>query len=92
MVQRAFVVDMAPAGARATALLGAFHTAIGLAALPGGYLAGLLWDTFRPEATFLYGLVLTVIALMLLLCVKLTDEPLAVYYIDFFRNQSIFTL
>lgn len=71
-VQRAFVVDMAPAGARATSL-GVFHTAVGLAALPGGYLAGLLWDVIRPEATFAYGFVLTAIALALLLCVK--DAP-----------------
>ena len=68
-VQRAFVVDMAPKDARATAL-GIFHTAVGLAALPGGYLAGMLWDTIRPEATFVYSLVMTVTALVLLLCVK----------------------
>lgn len=68
-VQRAFVVDMAPEGARATAL-GMFHAAVGLSALPGGYVAGLLWDTFRPEATFVYGVVVTVIALCLLLCVR----------------------
>jgi MFS family permease len=68
-VQRAFVVDMAPGGARATAL-GMFHTAVGLSALPGGYFAGLLWDMIRPEATFVYGVVVTVIALGLLLCVR----------------------
>ena len=68
-VQRAFVVDMAPEGARAR-VLGVFHAAVGFAALPGGYIAGLLWDAIRPEATFAYGLVMTVIAFALLLGVR----------------------
>ncbi|MBA7556591.1 Multidrug resistance protein MdtG [subsurface metagenome] len=52
--QRAFVVDLAPKHLKATAL-GTFHTAIGLVALPGGYIAGLLWDKISPETTFIYG-------------------------------------
>lgn len=91
-VQRAFVVDMAPTGARATAL-GIFHTAVGLAALPGGYLAGLLWDAVRPEATFMYGLVVTVAALVLLLCVGRERrsggaDAGGANCIDFFGKQS----
>ena len=39
--QRAFVVDLAPQHLKGTAL-GVFHTSIGLVALPGGYIAGLL--------------------------------------------------
>jgi MFS family permease len=62
--QRAFVVDLAPKHLKATAL-GTFHTAIGLVALPGGYIAGLLWDKISPETTFIYGLTLTIISLVL---------------------------
>jgi len=65
-VQRAYVVDLAPRNLRGTAL-GTFHAAIGLVALPGGYIAGALWDRLGPEATFLYGLVLAVASSFLLL-------------------------
>ena len=68
-VQRAFVVDLAPNHLKATAL-GIFHTAIGLVALPGGIIAGLLWDNINPESTFIYGFVLSIISLILFLYVK----------------------
>jgi len=67
--QRAFVVDLAPKHLKATAL-GTFHTAIGLVALPGGYIAGLVWDKISPETTFIYGLTLTIISLVLFTFVK----------------------
>ena len=67
--QRAFVVDLAPQHLKGTAL-GVFHTAIGLVALPGGYVAGLLWDKVSPEATFVYGLILTATSAVLLIFVK----------------------
>ena len=67
--QRAFVVDLAPEHLKATAL-GTFHAAIGLVALPGGYIAGLLWDKISPETTFIYGLTLAVISLVLLAFVR----------------------
>ncbi len=62
--QRAFVVDLSPAHLKGTAL-GTFHTAIGLVALPGGFIAGLLWDTINPIATFLYGFMLSLISIIL---------------------------
>ncbi|MFZ2070772.1 MAG: MFS transporter [Halobacteriota archaeon] len=65
-VQRAFVVDLAPSDLKATAL-GSFHTATGLAALPAGLIAGILWDTVSPETTFIYGFVLSFIAVALFL-------------------------
>jgi len=68
-VQRAFVVDLAPADLKATAL-GTFHTAIGLVALPGGFLAGILWDVISPEATFIFALGLSLCALLLFVFVK----------------------
>ena len=67
--QRAFVVDLAPEHLKATAL-GTFHAAIGLVALPGGYIAGLLWDKISPETTFIYGLALTIISLVLFTFVR----------------------
>jgi len=67
--QRAFVADLAPEHLKATAL-GTFHTAIGMVALPGGYIAGILWDKIDPVATFVYGLVLSLISLLLFMFVK----------------------
>ena len=68
-VQRAFVVDLAPKHLKATAL-GTFHTAVGLVALPGGYIAGILWDKISPEATFVYGFILAITSLMLFMFIK----------------------
>ncbi len=65
-VQRAFVADLAPEHLKATAL-GAFHMIIGLAALPGGLVMGLLWDKIGPTATFLYAIILSSISLLLLI-------------------------
>ena len=69
-VQRAFVVDLAPPDLKATAL-GTFHTATGLAALPAGVIAGLLWDTISPEMAFVYGFVLSIVAAASLLKLKI---------------------
>ena len=69
-VQRAFVVDLAPPDLKATAL-GTFHTATGLAALPAGVIAGLLWDTISPETAFVYGFVLSLVAAASLLKLKI---------------------
>lgn len=69
-VQRAFVVDLSPPDLKATAL-GTFHTATGLAALPAGVIAGLLWDTVGLETTFAYGFVLSIVAAASLLKLKI---------------------
>jgi len=68
-VQRAFVADLAPKDLKATAI-GTFHTCIGLVALPGGFIAGVIWDTISPMATFIYGLILTILAVFLFSFVK----------------------
>lgn len=68
-VQRAFVVDLAPSDLKGTAL-GTFHTTTGLIALPAGFIAGVLWDSFSPEATFLFSLMLTLCSLVLFFFVK----------------------
>lgn len=62
--QRSFVSDLSPVEKRASAL-GAFEAATGLALIPGGLLAGRLWD-FNPSLTFVYGLITTLSALILL--------------------------
>ncbi|MBC2724861.1 MAG: MFS transporter, partial [Desulfosporosinus sp.] len=68
-VQRAFVADLAPPDLKATAL-GTFHTSIGLIALPGGFVAGILWDVISSEATFLFALALTLGSIFLFVFVK----------------------
>ena len=72
-VQRAFVVDLAPSDLKGTAL-GTFHTATGLIALPAGFIAGTLWDTISPEATFLFALGLSLCSLLLFVFVKNTKQ------------------
>jgi len=62
--QRAFVSDLSSAQLKATAL-GTFHTTIGLAALPGSLIAGLLWQNIAPNVTFVYGSTLGFISVFL---------------------------
>ena len=52
--QRALVSDLAGTIAKSEAL-GLYHTFIGLAALPAGLFAGLLWKYLAPSATFVFG-------------------------------------
>ena len=62
--QRAFVSDLASEDSKGTAL-GTFHTAIGIALLPGSIIAGFLWDFIDPYATFLYGALFAFLAVAL---------------------------
>ncbi|MEK7124803.1 MAG: MFS transporter [Patescibacteria group bacterium] len=62
--QRAFVSDLSDADIRGTAL-GTFETATGLAAIPAGLVAGVLWN-ITPAYTFLFGFGLSLIAVLLL--------------------------
>ena len=64
-VLKAYVVDVIPKDLRGTAL-GAFHTSVGLVMLPGGIVAGLLWDSVGPWATFAFGACAAVAASLLL--------------------------
>jgi MFS family permease len=74
-VQRAFVVDLAPPDLKGTAL-GTFHTATGLIALPAGIIAGFLWDTFSPQATFIFALCLALCSLLMFAFVKNTRQSI----------------
>lgn len=70
-VGRAFVADLVRADAHGTAF-GAYHAAIGLAALPASLMAGILWQGvgawpgLGPAAPFLVGGVLALAAILLL--------------------------
>jgi MFS-type transporter involved in bile tolerance (Atg22 family) len=64
--QRALISDLSPEGLRATAL-GTFHTSIGLVALPASLIAGFLWQSVAPSATFIYGAVVSIISVILFL-------------------------
>lgn len=72
-VQRAFVVDLAPSNLKGTALE-TFHTATGLIALPAGIIAGTLWNTISPEATFLFAFILSIFSFLLFAFVKNTKQ------------------
>ena len=59
----ALVADTAPADLRGTAF-GVFNLAGGLALLAASVMAGVLWDSFGPKATFLAGAGLAALALV----------------------------
>jgi MFS family permease len=61
---RAYVSELSPPPIKGT-VLGAFHTSVGLAALPANILAGTLWQLSSPTATFLYGAMLSALAAIL---------------------------
>lgn len=59
--QRAYIADLAPENLKATAL-GTYHTIIGLVALPANLLVGFLWQYTSPDAVFIYGSLVSLIA------------------------------
>ncbi|HEC81951.1 MAG TPA: MFS transporter, partial [Thermoplasmatales archaeon] len=68
--QRAFVSDLSDKNIRATSL-GAFHTTIGLTALPAGLIAGVLWKNFSYNAPFFYASVMSILtAVFMFLFIK----------------------
>lgn len=64
--QRAFVSDLSAKDLRGIAL-GTFHTTIGLVTLPAGLIAGALWQSIAPEATFIYGSIISFTSVLLLI-------------------------
>jgi MFS family permease len=63
--EKALVAALAPAGRRGSAF-GAYHGAIGVAALPASLIFGLLWARFGPTVPFLTGAALALAATLLL--------------------------
>ena len=63
--EKALVARLAPAGERGLAF-GAYHSAIGIAALPASLLFGELWQHYSPRTAFLTGAGLALAAAVLL--------------------------
>lgn len=63
-VQRAYLATLAPEDRKATAF-GIYHTSVGLALLPASIIGGILWDRIGPSATFIYGAVAGLSAMIL---------------------------
>lgn len=53
-IEKALVADIAPVQLRATTI-GLHATLVGVGLLPASLLAGFLWNLFGPQATFLFG-------------------------------------
>ncbi|RLG21453.1 MFS transporter [Candidatus Micrarchaeota archaeon] len=68
-MQRAFASELAPKEILGTSM-GLFHTSIGIMSLPASVIAGFLWETVSPEAVFLYGALISLLAALLLKGVK----------------------
>ncbi len=64
-VAKALVADIVSQEQRGTAY-GYFNAAIGLAALPASLIAGVLWQFVNPDAPFIFGAVLALLAGLLL--------------------------
>ncbi len=71
--EKALVARYAPAADRGFAF-GAYHSSIGIAALPASVLFGLLWQRFGPETAFLVGGGLALAAAVLLVAL-VPDSP-----------------
>jgi MFS family permease len=63
--EKALVAGLAPAGLRGSAF-GAYHAAIGLAALPASVVFGIVWQTFSSQAAFGMGAAIALAAALLL--------------------------
>ncbi len=68
-VQTSYVADLVEEERRAS-IIGAFQMAVGIAAFPAGLIIGYLWDTINPQAAFLYSILTTFVALVLLLAIR----------------------
>lgn len=65
-VGRALIADIVGAEARGKAY-GLYNTVIGLAALPAGLIAGLLWDHINPSAPFYFSAAVSFMAVLLII-------------------------
>lgn len=68
-VQTSLVADLVEEKRRAS-LIGAFQMATGISAFPAGLIIGYLWIQFNLQAVFLYSIILTFLALILLLFIQ----------------------
>jgi MFS family permease len=75
--ERALVADLVPERLRGRAF-GAFHAAVGVAALPASLLFGVLWKAAGARAAFLAGAALALVATVALLAARNRIRPGAV--------------
>jgi MFS family permease len=75
-VGRALIADAVGPEARGKAY-GVYNMVIGLAALPAGLIAGLLWDHINPSAPFYFSAVLSLIAVVLIIAFRKQVVPQA---------------
>jgi len=73
-MQRALAADLAGRAGRSTRL-GLFHATIGLAAVSGGLIGGLLWDHVAPWATFAWGAGVALVAAIALAIAFVSRSP-----------------
>lgn len=72
-IQKAYVADLAPLGNRGTAM-GTFNAVTGIAALPASILAGFLWQSYGPLATFGVSATLAFLSALLLWILKDSEK------------------
>ena len=72
--EKAWVADLAPAEERGAAF-GAYHAAVGVAALPASLLFGALWQLAGPSAAFSVGAALALVAALLAWGVAAPSSP-----------------
>jgi MFS family permease len=72
--EKALVASLAPAHLRGSAF-GAYHAAIGIAALPASILFGVIWQRAGATAAFLYGAGLALVASLLLVALVRPAQP-----------------
>jgi MFS family permease len=68
-VQTSLVADLVEEKRRAS-IIGAFQLAIGITALPAGFIMGFLWETYTPILAFQFSFVMVMISIIVLLLVK----------------------
>lgn len=68
-VGRALIADVVGPEARGKAY-GTYSMVIGLAALPAGIIAGLLWDHIGPRAPFYFSAIVSLLCVVLIICFR----------------------
>lgn len=74
-VQTSLVSDLVEQERRAS-IIGAFQMAIGLSALPAGFIIGFFWYTYGAISAFHYSLALALVATIMLMFVKPKTQPI----------------
>jgi len=64
-VEKAFISDIAPIDFKAT-VIGLHATLVGIGLFPASFIAGLLWKYIAPEATFIFGGIMGILAASLM--------------------------